>query len=850
MVASGGNKPQPPIATARCDLSAVAAPRIVLVGTCIDGAIWKHPVSNTAMLATRLSADVQSAWKGVRGGGFGSLVAVAALALGIGASTTASTVAYGGLLRPLPLPDDSRLMTLDKVFGPTGLTEGIKLNEFDAWRDTLASTSMLSAFAGDRVTIRSGGEAQDARAAYVIGNWFQVLGAQPLAGRLIDDASDVGEAVVSRAFAVRQGAGAPAAMLGRTFTIGGRLLRVVGVLPTSFTIVDDADIWVLARGVTGLAITGTNDARTYRMVARVSAGRSIGAARAAASTALASLVPDTQRASWQMRAQPLRDRLLGDSKSVLLVFLAASALVLLAACANVAMLLVNRAIARAREFSVRVALGASPGRLLAVATLETAMLAVAGTAGGWWLARAASALLRSSTGLDLPSVATRPSEAAIAIGAIGAGALVIALSAAVPLITFSRASIAGPLRSATPTASRASRRLRGGLVVAQLAMTVVLLTGAGLLGRTLLTVSRADLGLTAPERVVSMSVPLGESLDPSARRATVQRLLDDTRRLPGVISAGFGGALPPAEPGIVFTVRVTTSERTVDATRAFDLVPVTDGYFEALGARVLEGRIFAAADNLSSDPVCVLSESAAKLLRLVVETAVGRQINLALPTANGPRVKPVVVGVIKDIRYSGLDAPAHGGVYVPWRQLPLGSAFLVARTTGDPASLSPTLTRLVHDADPTVPIRQPVTLDSAVARAAAPRAARFSLVGVFAIGAALLAVVGLSGALIRSVVERQRELAVRAAIGATPRQLLREVLLHGTLLSSVGVAIGLGISAALGRGMSTIVYGVPARDPLTYVVTAAAVLAVATVACLWPARRAAAADPVVLLRAE
>jgi putative ABC transport system permease protein len=224
---------------------------------------------------------------------------------------------------------------------------------------------------------------------------------------------------------------------------------------------------------------------------------------------------------------------------------------------------------------------------------------------------------------------------------------------------------------------------------------------------------------------------------------------------------------------------VTTSERTVDATRAFDLVPVTDGYFEALGARVLEGRTFAAADNLSSDPVCVLSESAAKLLRLVVETAVGRQINLALPTASGQRVKPVVVGVIKDIRYSGLVAPARGGVYVPWRQLPLGSAFLVARTTGDPASLSPTLTRLVHDADPTLPIRQPVTLDRAVARAAAPRAARFSLVGVFAIGAALLAVVGLSGALIRSVVERQRELAVRAAIGATPRQLVREVLRHG-----------------------------------------------------------------------
>jgi putative ABC transport system permease protein len=802
------------------------------------------------MLTTRLRIDLASAWRGVRGGGLGSLVAVAALALGIGASTTASTIAYGGLLRPLPLPGDSQLITIEKVFGPTGLGEGIKLDEFDGWRDKLASIGTVAAFTGERVTMRGSRGAQDARTAYVVGHWFQMLGAQALAGRLIDDPTDVGDAVASQAFAERQGGGVAAAILGRTFVVGGRPLRVVGVLPASFSIVDEADLWILARGVGGLEIGGSKDARSYRMVARVASGRSIEVARAAASSALVSLLGETKKAMWQVRVQPLRDRLLGDSRSVLLVFVAASVLVLLAACANVAMLLVNRAIARAQEFSLRVALGASPGRLLAVAAFETAILTAAGTVGGWWLARTASSFVRSSKGLELPAVATRPSEAAVAVAAFLMGGLVIALSAAVPLITHTRAEAASTLRTATTTGSRASRRLRGGLVVGQLAMTVVLLTGAGLLGRTLLAVSRSDLGLTAPEHVVSMSVPLGETLDPSTKLATVQRLIEDTRRMPGVVSAGLGGALPPVQPGLVFTVRVTTSERTVDATRAFDLVPVTDGYFEALGARVMEGRTFSASDNLSGDPICVLSESAAKHLRLVVQTVVGRQLNMSLPSSNGQRVKPVVVGVIKDIRYSGLDAPAHGGVYVPWRQLPLGSAFLVARTTSDPALLSPALTRLVRDTDPTVPIRPPVTLDNAVARAAAPRAARFSLVGVFAIGATLLAIVGLSGAMIRSVIERQRELAVRAAIGATPRQLLREVLLHGTLLSTAGVGAGLAIAAALGRGMSSIVYGVPARDPLTYIVTASAVLALATAACLWSARRAAAADPVLLLKAE
>lgn len=805
-------------------------------------------MSNRSMLTTRARADLSSAWRGVRGGGLGSIVAVAALALGIGASTTASTVAYGGLLRPLPLPDDAQLITLDKSFKKTGLGEGIRLDEFDRWRDRLAGTAELAAFAGERVTIRSGGEALDGRAGYVAGHWFAMLGARPLAGRLIDDPQDVGDAVISRSFAERQTAGRPEAAIGRTFAIGGRPLRVVGVLPASFAIVDDADIWLLARSVSGLAIIGSKDARSYRMVARLAPGRTIDRARAVASSALAAIVGEAQQASWEVRVRPLRDRLLGDSRPVLLGFLAASVLVLLAACANVAMLLVNRAIGRAQEYSVRMALGASRARLLTVAALETSMLAVAGTAGGWWLARTASSVLRSTTGLELPAVATRASEASVATAAMLAGALVIALSAAVPLVVSGRAGLSGTLRSTT--GSRASRRLRGSLVVAQLALTVVLLTGAGVLGRTLLAVSRADLGLNAPGQVLSISVPLGEALDPSTRLATAQRLIDDARQLPGVVAAGLGGALPPVSPGLVFTVRVTTSEASVDATRAFDLVPVTAGYFEALGARIVEGRTFEARDDLAADPVCVLSESAARHLRLAVETAIGRQLSMALPSSSGQRVKPVVVGIVKDIRYSGLDAPAHGGIYVPWRQLPLGSAFVVARTTADPSQLAPALARLVRAIDPSLPIRPPVTLDGSVARAAAPRAARFTLVGVFAIGAALLAIVGLSGAMIRSVIERQRELAVRAAIGATPRQLLREVLGHGALLSAAGVAAGLGLSAALGRWMSSMVYGVAARDPLTYVATAAVVLGIAAAACLWPARRAAAADPVLLMKGE
>jgi predicted permease len=807
-------------------------------------------VSNAVML-NRVTSDLLAAWRGVVAGRLSSIVAVVVLAVGTGASITAAAVAYGGLLRPLPLPDGERLVTLTQVFVATSVRSGIRLSDFDRWRDRLSNSLLLTGYASERTTLRDRGAPSEVRAGYVVGNYFQVLGARSRFGRLIDDTSPVDEAVVSGAFAERMSQGDPASVIGRAFTIGTRPFRVVGVLPASFTVIGDADIWMLARGAGALQIVGHADSRNYQLLARVAPGRSLDFARADATAALATLVPVQQRDNWRLETKSLRMTVLGESRPVLLAFLAASLLLLLVACANVAMLLVNRAIARTREFAVRVALGASRTRLVTIALMETAILASTGCLGGWWLARLATAFLQQTTGLDLPPTSTLPAGSPIALGAVNAGVLVMLVCAGAPLVTLGRTGLVSVLRTTTTTGSRRGRRLRAALVVSQLAMTVVLLTGAGLLGRTLLVVSRADLGLDARERVITMAVPIGESTaDAAGRTAIVARILDETRHLPGVVAAGIGGALPPSAGGFVFTVRVSTSEGSVDATRAFDLVPVTDGYFEALGARIVTGRVFAPADTLSSDATCVLSEAALRHLALVTGTAIDTTLNLSLPTASGQRVKPRIVGVVRDIRYSGLDTPAHGGVYVPWPQLPLRSGFLVARTSGDPAALAASLMRTVRDADPSMPLAPARTLDAVVDGALAPRAARFSLVGVFAMGAALLGVVGLSGALNRSVVERQRELAIRAAVGASPRRLLVDVIRDGVVLTVIGVAIGLGLSAMLGRAVSAVIFGVAPRDPLTYGVTAAAVLVVAVAACYLPARRAAASDPIVLLRAE
>jgi predicted permease len=800
----------------------------------------------------RIATDLRSAWKGVVGGKWASLVAVLALAVGTGASATAAAVAYGGLLKPLPLPDDAQLITINREFARTGLSSGFLVSEFDDFRARIGDEMAVAAYAGESTTLRSAGEPQAIRAAYVLGDWFGVLGARAAAGRLFDDTSDASNAVVSAELAARVQPGDLAAVIGRSIAIGDRSLQVIGVLPASFAVIDDADVWIPARGARGLALFGATDSRNYSVIARVTEGTPVAAARASADAAIKAMAPEAQRGNWRLTSRTLRERLLGDARPVLLALLLASALVLCVACANVAMLLVNRAVARAREFSLRLALGASRGRLLMVATLETAMLAVAGGAAGGWLAVVASRTLATETGLALPGVATAVGNLSLAAGVGAATLFVLAVCGAAPLLTLRESTMAMALRTSTIAGSRAGRRVRGALVVAQLAMTVVLATGAGLLGRTLLAVSRQDVGLDATERVLTLNVPIAQSAgDAAARLSVVQRLIDGTRRLPGVTAAGFGAALPPSVGSMVFSIRVLNETTGVDEIRAFDMVPVTDGYLEALGARLISGRPFQPSDALPGAPsVVVMSESALKHLAMAVDTALGRELNMTLPSASGQRVRPRIVGVVKDVRYSGLDTPAHGGIYVRWTQLPFVNAYLVARTTGDPAALAASMTTLAREVDPSIPLGSAVTFSDVVDEALAPRTARFGLVGTLAIGAALLGVIGLTGALVRSVIERQRELAIRSAIGATPGRLLGDVLRHGAWLGAGGLALGLAASLAFARAAATLLFGVTPYDPLTYTATAVTVLAIALLASYLPARRAAAADPIVLLRSE
>lgn len=779
-----------------------------------------------------------------------SATVVGLVALGTGACLAAGAIAYAGLLAPLPVDAPDRLLSLRRVYVPAGFRTGIRLAEFADWRDRMATTANLAASATEATTLRDQGEPRQVEVTYVAGAWFSVVGARAEAGRLPEGGMPLDTAIISHALAARlplDGRNADEAV-GRAFVIHDRVLTVQAVLPETFSAIDDADVWIDARGVTALTPTGGSDVRDYAVVARLLPGRTADQARADAMRALTAVTPEQQRANWRAEVLPLRDVLVGDARPVLVTFLAAAVLVLFVACANVAMVLANRAVARSGEVAVRIALGGSRRQLARAAWFETAALTLAGTALGIWIARIAVGLIAGQTGLGLPRLSVLPATAPLLAGALGLAIIVVALCGVAPALVVRRSHLITSMRAAAGRSATATRRWRAVLIVAQLATAVVLLIGAVLLGRTLLAVGRADPGLDAPDRVATLAVPIGESTrDAAGRLTTVDRIVESARHLPGVTSAGLGGALPPSTGAMRLTIRVVTESS--DQAQTFEFIPATPGYLESLGARLISGRLFHEGDRPEDAPA-VLSESAARHLNLDPKTAVDRQVGLRLPTAAGTRVQPRIIGVVGDMRYAGLDAPPSGSLYVLWPQLPLPRAFLTVRLSHRPDAALPELSRIVRAADPSMPLAPPRTLTAAMEASLSPRAARFSVAGVFAGAAVLLAFVGLSGALVRGVLERQRELAIRAAVGAAPQDLVRSVMAQGLRLAVAGVAAGLALAAVLGRALSAILVGVTAYDPVTYATTAVGVVLVALAACYAPARRAAAADPLALLHAE
>jgi predicted permease len=773
--------------------------------------------------------------------------AVLILALGTGVNTSVLAVAYGILLRPLPYPEASRIVVL--WVEANGREFGVPADQFDQWRQRLRTVQHVAAYSNAEFTVRGLGEPRVVRAALVKGEFFEALGVPAAEGRVASGTQADSWLVVSKR-AAPQLVGTPGAgTVGRAVTVGTGSYVVSGVMPEPFAFpADDVAAWLPASSLTAIQIGGERaDGRSFRIVARLKPGVTLQQASDDAARVRRDIW-GPQGSEVRLTVEPLTDVLTARVRPVLAVLVAAAILVLLVACGNVASLFVGRAVARSRDLAVRLALGASRWQLIRGVLAESLVVAVAASALGVWIGLVlVRAFVRIATGL-FPRLDSVAIDLPVLAGTGVTAFLIALLCGAAPALNAARGDFAPAFRGATASASRGARRLRGALVAGQIALSIVLLTGAGLVMRTVTRLLDQAGGIEASHVATARLVMTDTTTFAATARAPyVSQLLERVRALPGVQSAGIGSTLPPRVSPLQMGIAVEVKSRRTF--QALTLASVTPGYFAALGARVLRGRTFTDGDVGGAEPVAVLSESAARHL-WPNHDLVDRALPFSLPRIAGRARRPRIIGIVGDIKYAGLDSASNGTVYLLWNDLPAGTSYLVVRGSQDPLALAPALRRVVRDADPSMPVPEVQSLEDEILRSIADRRLRVLPAASFAVLALTVALVGLSASVGRAVAERRRELAIRGALGATPTGNLRMIVGEGARWTALGVVVGLAAAGAVGRTLATLLYGVSPHDPATFAVVAVLVAAGALGTCYLAARRALQQDLLQLLRAE
>jgi putative ABC transport system permease protein len=779
-------------------------------------------------------------------------VALAALALGIGANTAIFSAVEGVLLQPLPYADPTRLVMVWEDASYLGFSRNTPAAaNYADWRaqnqvftDMVALRYSNAAFNGDQAPEQALGRG-------VTPNFFDVLGVQPALGRPFtaeEDAAKRKVVVLSYALWQRRFGGNPS-IVGRSILMDGEATTVVGVMPSSFFFPDhQTDYWIPA------AFTSEDLARRTRHYLEVVARMKPAITRERAqrdmdviAKRLQQQYPDTN-ANIGAVVVPIRENFAGDTATGLWVLQIAAVLVLLIACSNLANLLLARAAARRREIAVRVALGASRAQIAAQLVTESLLLSVGGGVAGLLVGRLCWSLFKNLV----------PSQ--IAGNNFALNAPVLAFTAAisilagvffglVPALRATDVSLQESLKEgARAGESRGGMRLRDTLVVAQFAMAFALLVGAALMIETLWNLRRVDLGFRS-DHLLTMGVPLPDTKYNSNKklRAFYRDVLDRTRTLPGVKSVGFGSDAPFTSVGDTEGYAIEGAPPTLPGQDNDALYrEVTAGYLETIGGTLESGRLLEDRDIEASQPVVVVNEFLAKRHWPGVDP-VGKRLKLT----GSKEPWRTVVGVVKDIRERGLLLDMKPAVYVPVNQVDRpGADFLVARTAQDPASMVNALRGAVWAVDADRPVAFIRTMDQLMEENVADRARPMTLLGIFAGLALVLACIGVYGVLAYSVAQRTREIGVRMALGAKPLDVTRMILGRGLKLSAVGLVAGAALAGALGVLLRSLLFGVTPAAPLVYAATAASLIVVALAACVIPAQRAARVDPVVALREE
>jgi len=808
-----------------------------------------------------IAADVRYAFRTLRRNPGFAIVVLLTLALGIGANAAIFSVVNGVLLRPLPFRDADRLMVIWGDLKRPGLNDiPASAGEYVDYRDRSHAFEQVSAYDTVGFNLTGGGEPERVEGAVVTTTFFSLLGASAQAGRTFvageDQPGRDDVVVLSHSLWTRRFSANPA-IVGQTIPVDGRPTQVVGVMPAAFQFPDRSiEIWKPFLLDAEALSDNNRGSHGYTALARLKAGISRQQAQAdlnAVTAAFKADHPGNYRNGFGATLRPLQEEIVGDTGRPLMVLLGAVAVVLLIACANVANLLLARAASRRKEIALRTALGASRGRLVRQLMTESVLVSAVGGLIGLGLAAWGVDLLIASAPDSIPRI----QEVGVDARVVGFTALVSLatglLFGLVPALRASRAPLNDALKEGGRAGGGGVHGFAGrALVVSEVALSLVLLIAAGLLIHSFTRLQDVAPGFDS-SRLLTFRLSLPESRYTTFQKG--QSFFDEfftgLRRRPGVRGVAAINALPFSGFGgsRSFHIEGREEKRPEDQTEE-QLRIVTDGYFAAMGIPIVTGREFTERDALNQPRVAVVNDAMAKK-HWPHESPIGKRVSFS---TNEPHWYEIV-GVAGNIKHRALEAVDRPELYVPYRQ-PLFAGwtvrpmYVIARTSADPASIVAIARHEIARVDPDQPISDVRTMDERIGRSLSSRRFSMVLLALFAGLALTLAAVGIYGIVAYSVTERTHEIGVRVALGAQRRDVMAMVVGQGMTMTIVGTAIGVAASAALARLMSSLLFGVSAVDPVTFVAIPLLLIAVALAACYVPARRAMRVDPLETLRSE
>jgi putative ABC transport system permease protein len=788
--------------------------------------------------------------------GFTAIV-VAVLALGIGANTAIFSIVYGVMLKPLPFADAPRLVAIQSMTGHDR-DGACSFPDFADWKAQSTTIDRMGAYAGASVAMTGHGEATNLAAALVTPDLLPLVGVTPVTGRMFQAEDDrpgaAGVAIISETLWQRRFS-RDAAIVGRAVMLDGQPFTIVGVLPAWFEFPirpDRVEVW-LPLGAVPLSAQWkeVRGARFLHAVGHVRPGATLAQAQAEIDTIagrLASAYPQSN-SDRAARVTPLQDLLVHDFRLGLIVLLAAVAAVLLIACGNVANLLLARGMGRQREMAIRAALGASRMQLIRQLLTESLVLSVVAGMAGLLIALWGVAALVAASPVDIPRLQSVRIDRGVLAFTMLVSVVTGVFFGLVPALHLSGSNAGETLKDATRGSSGAhSTRTRQTLVVAEVALSLVLLAGAGLLVRSLIGLRHVNPGFVA-ERAVAMELSLPESryVNPAAQIGFYNRLLADMRVVPGVAASALATTLPLSgnDMGVGFTVEghPPPDSRTRLSAGYFSVSP---DYFKTIGIPILKGRPFTDHDDATAPGVVIVSDTMARKY-WPNEDPIGKRLVIGVDRNKAPRE---VVGIVGDVKQSGLSEPMRPAMYTPFPQAPWPFLAAVVRAQANPLAVGGALRAAVAHLDPDEPPGDVKTIDEYLANAIATPRFTAVLVGGFAGLALVLAGVGLYGVMAFSVAQRRREIGIRMALGAQASNVRSLVVSQALRMGAIGMGAGLLGALVATRVLQDLLFGVSPNDPATFAAVCVMLLGVLLVAAYLPARRATQVDPLVALRAD